>query len=322
MYSLMCDAPLLIKKPSCAKLAGDPSWVTESTNVFLPGWCVCLRSKAVLLEICSWRLWHNSCVLVEEDRNEKDFCRLEWLEACSPAGCSFIPWIIFLIKFQTRLPNQEIVCGFLSVLGNLNTWKRFLISISLEANCFCGCWSLALLTQTSLIIALWHTKQTELQTGLWCHLTFLLGQESWQHCFQHWNAVLSVGRHCWEQATNINHLQKLTNLVFIPTNPVHIVSINIRSVNRCFIIFPIWRVYQSDVVVLYLSLFWKCDIIVISYSRCYERKNTLICDVNINVWYIFAFLLSSWHSQHISFRLLSISITTQMFASTLDVFLH
>lgn len=103
---------------------------------------------------------------------------------------------------------------------------------------------------------------------------------------------------------------------------VCIVSINITSVNRCFIIFPIWRVYQSDVVVVYLSLFWKCDITVISYSRCYERKNTLICDVNINVWYIFAFLLSSWHSQHIPFLLLSISITTQMFASTLDVFLH
>lgn len=35
MHSLMCDVPLLIKKPSCAKLGGDPSWFTESVDVSL-----------------------------------------------------------------------------------------------------------------------------------------------------------------------------------------------------------------------------------------------------------------------------------------------
>ena len=65
-HPLMCDAPLLIKNPSCFKLAGDPSWFMESTKCFPPTCLLFLFEKQHCIVGNRWRRLR-CCALVEKD---------------------------------------------------------------------------------------------------------------------------------------------------------------------------------------------------------------------------------------------------------------
>lgn len=124
---------------------------------------------------------------------------LEFLDISAVSSHAFIsPW-----SFRHCCQIMKFVSRSLTLLGNSkgngNSYffqtvtENFNIFFLMDANCCYSCyWSVAPLIQTNRIIALWHTKHTELHT----HLTFSLSQESWQYCLQHWNTVLSVGRLC------------------------------------------------------------------------------------------------------------------------------